>query len=142
MSNLINFCLKNELKFVPVNFKIIKDDNHEGLYKKSMLPTPLGWKEWTMNKCNEFYENNKSDFILIDLDNKFCVCDCDSKTSAEEFTEFMLDKLGKSEYIKQVQRFTTYGSSHYLTTDKNQSKIPNINSISGSKLKTLFQNKK
>ena len=44
MSNLINFCLKNELKFVPVNFKIIKDDNHEGFYKKSMLPTPFGWK--------------------------------------------------------------------------------------------------
>lgn len=118
MSNLINFCLKNELKFVPVTFKIIKDDNHEGFYKKSMLPTPFGWKEWTMNKCTEFYENNKSDFILIDLDNKFCVCDCDSKESTEQFTKFMLNKSGESEYTKQVERFTTYGSSHYLTTDK------------------------
>jgi hypothetical protein len=107
-----------------------------------MLPTPFGWKEWSMNKCIEFFENHKSDFILIDLDDKFCVCDCDSKPSAELFTDFMLKKSGESKYIKQVKRWTTYGSSYYLSTDEKPIKDSKYKLHFGFKIKDVIPKQK
>ena len=142
MSNLIKFCTVNGLNFVPVKFNIIEDDKNEGFYKKSMLPTPSGWKDWSINKCNRYYEKNKSEFILIDLNNKCCVCDCDDKISTNLFAEHLLKKMGKDDFIDYGKSWATRATSYYLSTDEKPIKDAHYKMHFWFKIKNVIPNQK
>lgn len=117
--SLLEFCVKNKLPFVPVTYSLIDDKDNQGYKKKVMNACPINWKEWTINKCQEYYNDNKSDFILIDLQNKYCVIDCDSEESTTEFCSFLND-IEKEHLMLFFNNWATRGTSYYLEEIHNQ----------------------
>lgn len=111
--SLLEFCIENKLPFIPVTYKIIDDEHNEGYVKKVMNASPINWKTWTMSKCQEYYNENKSDFVLIDLQNKFCIVDCDSEESTTDFCKFF-DKIDAETKEIYLRNWATNGTSYYL----------------------------
>ncbi len=115
-NNLLEFCIEHELPFVPVSYVIKPDAENEGFYKKKMNLPPKGWKDWTINKCLEYYRQDGSDFILIDLKNKFCVIDTDSEEQTRDICNYFYKRIKKS-FSYFLDNWVSHGTSHYLTTD-------------------------
>jgi len=117
MNKLFKFCHHYELPYVSVFYEIIPDVVNEGFYKKQMKPVPVGWKTWTINKCKKYYNEHPSEFIIIDLKNKFCVIDTDAKEQTIKICNFIDKKLNQKQKEKYIKNWTSRGTSNYLSTD-------------------------
>ena len=47
-----NFCFKNNLSFIPVT------------YKDKIYDPPKGWKEFSLDQCNNYDDTNKMGFLI------------------------------------------------------------------------------
>jgi len=74
-----NFCFKNNLSFIPVT------------YKGKIYDPPKGWKEFSLDECNNYDDTNKMGF-LIDTKNKFVILDTDDQVS-EKYVRNKIDEL-------------------------------------------------
>ena len=68
------FCFDNQLSFIPVS------------YTGKIYDPPKGWKEMTLEQCNNYDDTNKMGF-LIDTKNKFVILDADDQKSHKYITD-------------------------------------------------------
>lgn len=119
-SSLINFCISENLPFIPVFYRFKEDPENKGYFKKErIIQTEVtGWKTWDIEKCVDFFNKNKADTIEISIKNKFIIFDGDTKEAHEHIRKALYKKLSDEDRKLYCDNWLSRSSSYYLNTDK------------------------
>ena len=104
-----NFCFKNSLSFIPVT------------YKDKIYDPPKGWKEFSLDQCNNYDDTNKMGF-LIDTKEKFVILDADDQKSHKYITdkiqEYNLNTITTPSF-SNIYKFITYKKHFWFKVPEN-----------------------